>query len=299
MTHLFVLDRQSGKREEERVFGEKMIRLLYGGAIFGRFLAFLSARLPFVSSFYGWLKKRKSSKKTVLPFIQEYGIDPSEFERPPEKFSSFNDFFIRKLRPETRPIANKPLVCPVDGRYRIFLNLEAKNDFWAKGERFCLGDFLQDKELAAQYEGGSLILARLAPPDYHRFHFPVDGIPNKSRLINGPLYSVNPLALKQNTKILTKNKRRITEIESPIFEKVLMIEVGATNVGSIHETYTPDKRVEKGEEKGYFSFGASLVALLFKPKLLKLEPDLLKALNEGLEIKCKMGQPLGECHADV
>ena len=78
-----------------------------------------------------------------------------------------------------------------------------------------------------------------------------------------------------------------------------MLEVGATNVGSIHETFTPNQPVKKGDEKGYFSFGASLVALLFKPKMLELDPDLLKASKEGLEIFCKMGQPLGASHENL
>ena len=38
--------------------------------------------------------------------VSEYGIDPSEFAD--NHFSSFNDFFIRKLKPECRPIVSDP-----------------------------------------------------------------------------------------------------------------------------------------------------------------------------------------------
>jgi phosphatidylserine decarboxylase len=290
---LKILNRQTGRLEEERVFGEKAIRLLYGGGIFGSFLAFLSARLPFVSAFYGGLQKRPGSKKKVLPFIDQFQVNAKEFLTPAEQFGSFNDFFIRKLNPLSRPIAATGAICPVDGRYRIYPNLLEVDGFWVKGKKFSLETFLEDAHLAKAYAGGTLILARLAPPDYHRFHFPVDGIAGESRLINGTLYSVNPIALKRDITILTQNKRKLTRIESPLFGEVLMIEVGATNVGSIHETYTPNSSVIKGEEKGYFSFGASLVALLFKPDRLQLEADLLKASLSEIEIYCKMGEPLG------
>jgi phosphatidylserine decarboxylase len=290
---LKILNRATGVIEEEKIFGEKAIRLLYGGGIMGSFLAHLSARLPFVSAFYGWLQKRPGSKKKVAPFIEQFGVNSQEFLIPADQFASFNDFFIRKLNPRFRPIAKTDAVCPVDGRYRIYPDLSRTSGFWVKGEKFTLESFLDNPDLAQAYAGGTLILARLAPPDYHRFHFPVDGVASPSQLINGYLYSVNPIALKKDITILSKNKRRLTRIESPHLGEVLMLEVGATNVGSIHETYIPNAKVAKGEEKGYFSFGASLVALLFKPNRLQLEADLLKASLSEVEIFCKMGEPLG------
>src|SRR6202044_707631 len=104
--------------------------------------------------------------------------------------------------------------------------------------------------LAEQFANGSVVLARLCPCDYHRFHFPCDAIPGPAKLINGPLYSVNPIALCKNLSILSENKRMITELETDHFGKVLYIEVGATNVGSIHQTFTPYQRYKKGDEKG-------------------------------------------------
>jgi phosphatidylserine decarboxylase len=69
------------------------------------------------------------------------------------------------------------------------------------------------------------------------------------------------------------------------------MEIGATNVGSIHQTYTPYQFYRKGDEKGYFSFGASALILLFKPRALDLDRDLLA--HPGQEIKCLLGQSLG------
>src|SRR5262249_43546702 len=139
---------------------------------------------------------------------------------------------------------------------------------------------------------GTLILCRLAPMDYHRFHFPIDGFASSARLIQGPLFSVNPMALRKKLRVLMENKRMITKIKSHYFDEVLMIEIGATNVGSIHQTYQKDSLVKKGDEKGYFSFGASAIALLFKPGCIKIDVDLIE-LSQTYEVYAKFGQSLG------
>ncbi len=42
------------------------------------------------------------------------------------------------------------------------------------------------------------MISRLCPVAYHRFHSPVEGRIVEERLINGPLYSVSPIALRQS-----------------------------------------------------------------------------------------------------
>ena len=88
----------------------------------GRPLRHLLAHLPFISSLYGWWQKQPWTRKKILPFIQEYGVDPSEFLESPESFHSFNDFFIRRLKPSARPIdlAQEIAVIPADARYFFF-----------------------------------------------------------------------------------------------------------------------------------------------------------------------------------
>ncbi len=85
--------------------------------------------------------------------------------------------------------------------------------------------------------------------DYHRFHFPCHCTPSESLSIEGPLSSVNPLALRKRVEILVQstaqNKREITILHTKYFGKVIFIEVGATCVGSIHQTYTPGVLVKK------------------------------------------------------
>lgn len=295
MKPLFVTSRTTCKPEEERVYGQKAIALLYGGSWWGRWLAHFAARLPFVSAFYGWLQKKEGSKKKILPFIQLFQIDTSDFLEPPTAFNSFNEFFTRKLKPEARPITPGAniAVCPADGRYRFIPHIGKSEGFIVKGEKFDLELLLNDPVLAARYSEGAMMMARLCPSDYHRFHFPVACIPSPAKLINGWLYSVNPAALIQDIHIFTKNKRALTTLQTENFGQVLYVEIGATNVGSIQQTFQPNQKTAKGAEKGYFEFGASALIILFEKDKLQFDSQLLELQKSGLEIKCLMGQTLG------
>jgi phosphatidylserine decarboxylase len=289
------IDRKTKQKCIEKVFGHRTLSFLYGDgwlrSLFSSMILPLLAHVPFFSRFYGWLKKRPSSAKKVDPFIQVYGIDSSEFVET--KFRSFNDFFIRKLKPECRPIVSDPncLVMPADGRYFVYSHFD---HFVVKGKEFILEEFLQDPVLARRFVDGSMVIARLCPIDYHRFHFPCDGIPSKARLINGALYSVSPIALKKRLQILAENKRMVTEIETEAFGTMLCIEIGATAVGTIRQTFSPEKPVKKGDEKGYFEFGGSCIVLLFEKDRVVFDSDLIENTRHGLETRSNFGESLGK-----
>ena len=137
------------------------------------------------------------------------------------------------------------------------------------------------------------MLSRLCPTDYHRFHFPLDGTPQSTHLINGPLYSVNPIALARTFSYIWQNKRQITKVtDSPIGE-YLFLEIGATNVGGIILTAQDGNPVKKGDEKGFFRFGGSMVITLFPPGKFHPEEDLQNHSAEGREIYAKMGDLMG------
>lgn len=299
MEPIVFIDRTSGQKCQELVYGEKFLNLLYGEGFLatwiGAPLVHMLSRIPFFSAFFGWLKKRPGSAKQIAPFIAEYGIDTSEFLEDTGHFSSFNDFFIRKLKPSARPIASgeNVAVIPADGRYWFYPRFDLADGIAVKGEKFDLATLLDDAALASQYANGAIVIARLCPTDYHRFHFPCSCIPDETHLINGWLYSVNPLAIKKDIHIFTQNKRTLCKLQTDRFGEVLFIEVGATCVGAIHQTYTPDRHYAKGAEKGFFSFGASSLILIFPPKTIEFDQDLINATKQGFEIKCLMGQSMG------
>jgi len=112
-------------------------------------------------------------------------------------------------------------------------------------------------------------------------------------LTNGWLYSVNPIALRRNVAYLWENKRQRVTLDAGPFGLVTIIAIGATNVGTIIETYRPGAAVAKGDEKGYFRFGGSYIATLFEPGRIRLEDDLIQAGETGIELYAKVGSPLG------
>ena len=298
MLSITVIDRETKERTEELVYGGMFLSWIYGTSYFSRFVGapFLLklVKLPWFSALFAYWQYFSWTRRKVIPFIDKYKIDSSEFQVAPKKFKNFNDFFIRKLKAECRPVVkcSRTLVAPADGRYLVFSCLNKLTPFFVKGQELNLETLLQSSEQAEKYHGGSLVIARLAPMDYHRFHFPFQGVPSQSRLLDGLLYSVNPIATKKKISIFCENRRFCTEFFPTSFKEFLILEVGATNVGSVTQTYQSQKQVEKGQEKGFFSFGASAVLLLFQKNQVVFDSDLQEASEQGLEVRCKFGQSL-------
>ena len=287
-------NRYTQRVETEQIYGEGVMRWIYG-SLSGRLALHAVAKRAFFSRWYGWRMDRPASRAKVAPFIQNFRVDTGEFADAPESFRTFNEFFYRKLKTAARPIAGdaRTAVFPADGRHLGFADVSRMDGIFVKGEVFSLGGLLQDRELAERFQRGAMVLSRLCPVDYHRYHFPVAGLATEPRVLNGWLYSVSPIALRRNIHIFTENKRAITRIESPEFGTVLMLEVGATNVSSFEYTFPPNTRVAKGAEKGYFKFGGSSTITLFEPGRVKLDDDLLTHTAEHRELYARMGDRLG------
>ncbi len=281
--------------ETEQIYGERWLRFAYENPI-GRGFVQLLARRKLFSAYYGWRMNRAYSGQLVIPFIVKYDLDVDEFARSAFEFKTFNEFFWRGLKPAARPIApgERVAVLPADGRHLVFPNVDAAEGFYVKGAKFTLAELLGDAALAEQFAGGAMLISRLCPVDYHRFHFPVAGVPAEPRLINGWLYSVSPVALRRNIRYLVENKRVITLLRAPGFGTVAMIEVGATNVGTIKQTHVADRAVAKGEEKGVFKFGGSCVITLFERGRIRFDADLVQQSAQHVETYARMGDRLGE-----
>jgi len=289
-------DRYRRTIETESIYGEGWLRWAYENPI-GRLTTWLIVRRPIFSHYFGWRMNRRGSGRHVFPFIVDYNLDVDEFAKSAFDFRTFNEFFTRALKPSVRPIAepdnDRLATFPADGRHLAFANVDTADGFYTKGAKFTFADLLGDPALAEAFAGGSMLISRLCPVDYHRFHFPVAGVPDDGRLIGGWLYSVSPIALRRNVRRLVENKRRITLLQSEAFGRVAMIEVGATNVGSILETYVPGRLAKKGEEKGMFKFGGSCVITVFQRNRIRFDPDILEQSAAGLETYAKMGDRLG------
>ncbi len=291
---IIFFNRHTGQLETEAVYGESFLRWVYENPLGKIALAALVKRAGF-SQWYGWRMDRPASAAKIAPFIATYGLDPASFAEPVASYRSFNDFFYRKLKPSARPIDGDPasIVFPADGRHMLIENIAACDRFFVKGIRFDLAALLGSAELARQFANGSMLISRLCPVDYHRFHFPCAGTPGEPLPINGPLYSVSPIALKQRPSILWENKRCLTQITTPSLGEVLFLEIGATCVGTIMHTSAPQQPVAKGDEKGYFRFGGSCVITLYEPNRVTWDADLIKHGKAGREVYAWMGERCG------
>jgi phosphatidylserine decarboxylase len=288
-------NRYTGQVETEDVYGEGFLRWIYQSAP-GRVALHAVVKRAAFARLYGWLMDSAGSTRKIRPFIEKYGLDPAAFAASPQDYASFNEFFHRALRPGARPIADDPdaAVFPADARHLGFPDISKIDGVFVKGQHFDIAALVGDPALAAPYLDGTLVLSRLCPVDYHRFHFPLCGVPGPPRVISGPLFSVNPIALRRRLTYLWENKRVITELRGERFGRVQLIEVGATNVGSIVQSFRPGMPVATGAEKGYFRFGGSATIMLFEARRIQLASDLIAQTAEHRELYAHVGDVMGK-----
>jgi len=298
---IMVQNRLTGKLEEEKIpeYIRVSLRMMYSTGT-GRFAVdslHISNVLKHLTEKQGRKYTAPASSKEIPGFIQFHNLNSEEILDPLDSFKNFNEFFYRKLKLSARPIASpkdpKVAVSPADCRLNVFPTIDQATQLWVKGKNFSLKTLLQDEGLENEFMGGSMVICRLAPQDYHRFHIPVDGELDVFRPHDGCYYTVNPIAIRENVDVYTENKRIRTVIKSPQFGNVLYIAVGATMVGSIVFTAKEKQQVKKGDEMGYFAFGGSTILLFFKKDAIVFDNDLLVNSSKPIETLIKVGESLG------
>jgi phosphatidylserine decarboxylase len=284
------VDRETGIVKEETIYGRAALEFAYQTGL-GRSVMQLLPHGP-ISILYGWLNRLPTSRAKIPGFIESLGIDADEASLPVDHYRTLDEFFCRRLKPEARPIEESPFhfLAPADGRTMVFPSVH-NSEFVIKGCCVSLAELLRDSALAEEYDDATAIVVRLAPCDYHRFHFPDSGIATSARLVNGRLHSVHPIALENKARSFD-NKRTITFLETYGFGLVTLVEVGAFAVGTIVQTYQPGE-VTRGQEKGYFRLGGSTIVVIVPAHLLTLDADLVSASERGIETFVKMGTSIG------
>ncbi len=289
-------NRYTGQVEVEKVLGEQYLRWIYGSGL-GQVALHMLIKRAFFSGIMGWWYNRPASVKSIPGFIEEYGINMDECVKKVGEFKHFNDFFYRKLKAGARPLAgddDRTAVFPADARHMGWQCASQIEGVFVKGQKFdVVGLFGGEEELARPYLDGAVVLSRLCPTDYHRFHFPVSGTPDKGLKIAGPLASVSPYCLGKKLSWLWTNKRYLTFIDTEQWGRVAVLEVGATGVGLIEETYKAGVYHNRGDEKGYFAFGGSTVMCFFEAGRIKLADDLLEKTAQGMELYARQGDFMG------
>ena len=284
-----LFNRATKKIVEEKVFGAGGLQFAYShpvGKIINRLLPH-----SLISHIYGKYKSTKYSAKAIPDFVEQYEIDMSQYES--SSYSTFNDFFIRKFTSGARDFTQDPSSLPAfaEARYLAYNYDSSQGRYPVKNMSLTIKELLDSSELYSDFQKGTIIIARLAPVDYHRFHFPDDGQVIDSYHRQGKLHSVNPWAIKQIPNILSINDRQITLLDSIHFGKLAYIEVGAMMVGTIQQTFSGDT-FQRGEEKGYFLFGGSTVILLAQNSQLKIADDIMQNSAQGIETRVLLGDKI-------
>lgn len=290
-------NRLTGKKEIEEVYGDAFIRFLYC-SVAGQKIGSLVTNKYF-SQVYGAYQDLAISGRKVRPFIDKFKVDISEYEPGSKKaldqkdsYRTFNEFFIRKFRLGKRSFVHEAQRMPAfaEARYVGFEAIEEKRTYPVKGNYLLAKDLVANEVVARMFEGGPLLIARLCPVDYHRYHYPDNGKVLDNFRVPGAYDSVNPLALKYKNQIFINNERHVTLLDTEHFGKMAYIEVGAICVGKIVQSHRWNKPFLRGEEKGYFLFGGSTVILLGEKGAWKPSADILKNTSEGIETYLHLGQ---------
>lgn len=240
-------------------------------------------------------------------FVKRYNVDMSlAIEENPTAYKSFNDFFTRAIKPDTRPVDSNALsiVCPADGAISQLGNIVDGRIFQAKGQDYTALELLGgDEQLAAEFDGGKFATVYLSPRDYHRVHMPYGGKLRSMISVPGELYSVNTVTAENIPRLFSRNERAVAIFDTDIGPMAVVL-VGAMIVAGIETvwdgTIAPfasreiavsnypyqDLNLEKGDEMGRFKLGSTAVILFAKDKI-----EWSKKYHAGTPTK--MGEIMG------
>lgn len=279
---------RDGQLTEKVDAQERLLGTLYG-SVLGRILL-KPMTAPWISRLAGRLLSTKASCILIRSFIRKNGIDMRQFE--PVEYTSYNDFFCRKILPQARPVDQTPnhLISPCDSKLTV-LPVTRNGVFHLKQTGYTVSSLLKNEALARQYEGGYLMIFRLTVDDYHRYCYVANGEKEENVSIPGVLHTVNPIA-NDHFPIYKENAREYSVVHTDRFGDILTMEVGALLVGKI-VNHHEKAFVRRGQEKGYFLFGGSTVVLIVKENTVQIDSDILENSSAEIETVVKYGEKIG------
>jgi len=299
MKQIKVYDRDSKQIFNEKVYGQKALQFVYNNPL-GKIITPLIVYSP-LSKIYGCLQDSFISRVKPPKFIKDFNINIDEYEagslktsKIEESYQSFNEFFIRKFKLQQRAFVEADqLPAIAEARYVAYDEIDSSVSYPVKGKNLSIEALINNPDWSHYFTGGPLLIARLCPVDYHRYHYPDTGKNLISYSVRGKFYSVNPVALKFNGEIFIQNERRVSILETEQFGKLAYIEVGATMVGKIVQSHDEHLPFKRGDEKGYFLFGASTVILIGEKGKWLPSKDIVENTKNGIETYIKLGQEIG------
>ncbi|EXJ60359.1 hypothetical protein A1O7_04511 [Cladophialophora yegresii CBS 114405] len=310
----YVIDRVTGEKtfEQMSIYVRLGMHLLYYGSRQAQLLHVKRVQdvLREQSVKMGQMYDSPESRAHIRPFLDSFQLWDSmrEMRKPdPDHYETFNEFFAREIRPEARPVhePENELVTssPADCRLTAFPTVDLATKYWIKGFGFTLERLLGDAQLAEYFDGGSLVIARLAPQDYHRWHAPITGTVEYVKKIPGTYYTVNPQAISQEgtLNVFAENRRDVMVMHRPVTgNKVAVVAVGAMLVGSIKWNpgmEEPGTTMKRGDCQGAFQYGGSTVIVVYPKGEVVLDEDLVRnSCDHQCETIVKVGWRVGAKH---
>ncbi len=262
------------------------IRFLYQTIPGRAILKFLTK--PFLSNTAGQFLGSRFSRWLIPLFIRKHNISMDGFEG--RKFHSFNDFFTRKRTLGQIDITPNHFISPCDGYLSIY-PISQDQVYHIKHTEYHLQDLLKSRALAQKFSGGTCLIFRLTPQNYHRYCYVCNGTKMESRVIPGILHCVRPTAYA-SFPVFTENSREYTRIRTQQFGEIIQMEIGALLVGKI-KNHPKKGNVLQGMEKGYFEFGGSTILLLAQKGRLSVDSQFIKNTKMGLETEVRLGEKVG------
>lgn len=232
-------------------------------------------------------------------YCSYYQVNLDEAEQPITDYKNLAQFFIRNLKPGTRPLG-EGIVSPVDGTLRNFGAIEGEVMPQIKGKRYSLTNLLGDAATSHEFQGGTYFNFYLSPRDYHHVHAPLAGRIKKVVYQPGRLLPVNDLSMSTVSNLFGINERVTLFIVDSENRTIALTMIGALNVGKIslsfdsilstrikssvcggrgfsHEYADEGITIERGARLGTFHMGSSVVLTfprgMFDARYSQLDPE--------------------------
>ena len=284
---IFVYDRHKRKRVAVETASAGWMRTLYQTRP-GNLLLWALVKRRCVSAVYGRYCRTRRSRRAAQALIDQYGLDMSAYA----PFETYRDFFIRQKR-EVPFVQGDGLGSIAESFVTAWERIDAGRLYQVKDSTYTLARLLGDEQTAQAYEGGTLLRFRLAPHHYHHLHLFDEAKVTRMYDVKGTYYSVHPMAAVRVAELYCKNKRRVVHFDTAHFGRVVLVEVGATMVASIHNPFAVGDTVHRGQDGGYFEPGGSMLLLLFAPGTVKICSDILEQSKEEIETMVSVGERIG------
>lgn len=214
--------------------------------------------------------------------VESFQSDPAfrwhDYMPPPSGYRTFNQFFARHVKPGYRPVADSDdpsvIVSPADAVFLGGWRVTPESEITVKGMRWAIADLLKGSPFADRFANGLFTHCALRTFDYHRWHAPLAGRVVDARLIRGQAYldvkvegagSSTRLEAVEGTGYQFVQMRGLVVLQTS-HGLVACLPVGMAQVSSVVITAEIGRRLQKGEEMGYFQFGGSDFVMVFEDR---------------------------------